>query len=568
MKRDDEIKIKVISSISDEHIGEVDGERAAAKKIVARKRRAFLRLCAVAVSVVLVISAMLPILIRLLGENSGNGGSGVISDGSVPVYTGMTVSNTYTAAEGINFGISSSAHKVKQGKKLPPISVALEDRYGGEDSEDVYAADPNSDVYITVHLNNPHNFEILSFTLNGQKYSSYMFEEGSNMENLVLKVNVGEEIGVRSYTIDAIKYVEGEKIKDVRMDGERTVEVCVRNTNVPRATRYALSVGRTTYSAEVGISDPYEAVALGEGEVYAVVYDGENIIREQRLNVLGRELAKTTMEFVDLPRESSFIFAVVAVYDAYDGKGKSPHLLEEWEFDNYTAIEIGFAGFIGDTNDATFWIDDAYFNYVSDLTKMEILNADGETVWERPYPADIIENLPPGKLYLRYTYNYGEEDIVVTSEPFYAVVGMSPVEGEISAHYSASHPGVDIVPTTDDLRVYSVSAGGTVIDVIEDASGNKIVEVECETYRFKDQIGYKNVIFRYESLDEVFVEVDDRLEGGQIIGTVGDNTAGGEHTDMTSGKHLHYEIYYIDDYGNKLYIVPEFDTAPELDAGD
>ncbi len=90
-----------------------------------------------------------------------------------------------------------------------------------------YYAMPNEDIYIYVYLTNPAGYEILSFTLNGVKYSSYMFEVGSDMELLILKYNVGNVAGLQEYTIDAIKYVDGEQIKDVEMKGDQTVRVMV-----------------------------------------------------------------------------------------------------------------------------------------------------------------------------------------------------------------------------------------------------------------------------------------------------------------------------------------------------
>ena len=56
-----------------------------------------------------------------------------------------------------------------------------------------------------------------------------MFEAGSDLETLILKYNVGEKEGIRQYTIDAIKYVDGEYIKDVRMEGERTGVTSIRS---------------------------------------------------------------------------------------------------------------------------------------------------------------------------------------------------------------------------------------------------------------------------------------------------------------------------------------------------
>ena len=105
-----------------------------------------------------------------------------------------------------------------------------------EAAQDIYYADPGDDVFVVVHINNPSGYEILSFTLNGVKYSSYMFEYGSDLENLILKVNVGNTEGIQEYTIDQIKYVDGTDIKDVRMEGDRTVKIGVSTNKQPSVT--------------------------------------------------------------------------------------------------------------------------------------------------------------------------------------------------------------------------------------------------------------------------------------------------------------------------------------------
>lgn len=79
--------------------------------------------------------------------------------------------------------------------------------------DDIYYATPNQDIYISIHIDNPDSYEILSFTLNGKKYTGYMFEEGSDMETIILKYNVGNTSGIVSYTIDAIKYVDGTPLR-------------------------------------------------------------------------------------------------------------------------------------------------------------------------------------------------------------------------------------------------------------------------------------------------------------------------------------------------------------------
>lgn len=55
-----------------------------------------------------------------------------------------------------------------------------------------------------------------------------MFEQGSTTELIILKVNAGENVGSREYTIDGIKYVDGTKIKNAVIAGEQTIEINIR----------------------------------------------------------------------------------------------------------------------------------------------------------------------------------------------------------------------------------------------------------------------------------------------------------------------------------------------------
>ena len=125
----------------------------------------------------------------------------------------------------------------------------------------------------------------LKFTLNGKKYSSYMFEEGSDMETLVLKYNVGSESGIQEYTIDAIKYIDGTDIKDVIMDGDKTVLAGVRIENQVNATISNATIQTNALSFNVKINDNDNLISYSQGCLKAVVYDGESVVAIKDLTV-------------------------------------------------------------------------------------------------------------------------------------------------------------------------------------------------------------------------------------------------------------------------------------------
>lgn len=280
------------------------------------------------------------------------------SNYTVPTYTGMTVQNEAPMTEdlatmsvfaellpmlsdgnnGNAYGHQKNPNQddpYERGEKGEKIEDAVKDALSlqVQGSEGEYFSRKNEDVYFLIHIENPDDFEILSFTLNGTKYSSYMFEKGSDMETLVLKYNVGDVEGVQEYTIDAIKYVDGEQIKDVRMEGERTVRVTITPEEQPMATVSEESIGITSLSFAVALDDPRGMVAVNEGKLLAVLYDGENI-------VLQREIALgETVSLDGLVPCTLYQYAVVAVYDAIDGGGVQAHVLAKKAF--YTESAVG-----------------------------------------------------------------------------------------------------------------------------------------------------------------------------------------------------------------------------------
>ena len=121
----------------------------------------------------------------------------------VPIYEGMTVSSI--ATEKTNSELYRSGRALA--KRLPYENVLKNFKDVDVEASEYYA-DLGEDIFITVHLSNPDKFEILSFTLNGEKYSSYMFERGSDMETIIIKCNVGRESGEHKYTIDTINKIK------------------------------------------------------------------------------------------------------------------------------------------------------------------------------------------------------------------------------------------------------------------------------------------------------------------------------------------------------------------------
>lgn len=253
----------------------------------------------------------------------------------VPVYKGMVISSRFAQASasalpaddnGNHYGHYKGDHEHRnddfdEDKPFDEKTPSIEDKAQSTldvvgAGQDIYYADAGQDVFITIKLSNPDSYEILSFTLNGKKYSNYMFEEGSDMENLVLKVNVGNVGGIHDYTIDAIKYVDGTDIKDVRMDGDRTVKAGVRAYDQTYASVSNEKKSMTSISFDVQVVDLYSLVQASGGYAKAVLYDGVNMTSKDI--TVGE---KTSVTFDNLTPNTVYQYGVVALYDDLSGSG-------------------------------------------------------------------------------------------------------------------------------------------------------------------------------------------------------------------------------------------------------
>ena len=216
-----------------------------------------------------------------------------------------------------------------------------------------YYAKINEDLFITVKLSNPQYFEILSFTLNGIRYQSYQFYQGSDSENLILKVNAGEVYGVIEYSLDSIKYVDGTLIKDVLIEGNRTVKTGIRTPEVVEANITNTNESIDTISFDVEITDTFDLLEQTNGYVKAFLYNGESIVAEKNLLTGNNEVV-----FDNLHQDTLYQYAIVAVYDDLRGEGCKAHILSKLAL--YTRMLLDFNNVIIEKDYITFdliWFD-------------------------------------------------------------------------------------------------------------------------------------------------------------------------------------------------------------------
>ncbi len=448
------MNLDIVSRIDDEIIEKNTVKRA--RLLAGKGKRNNKKLVLLLVAVITLVAIMIPLFIVLFSKQ-------------VPVYEGMTVSSTYqsSTAEAGGVAMLSASGRTQidflkddngnhNGQNKKPVEDIVDDEFSSSltiPDQHMYYAKPSQDIYITVHISNPDSFEILSFTLNGKKYSSYMFEDGSDMEDLILKVTVpaGAE-GITEYTIDAIKYVDGTAIKDVRMEGNRTVKVGVYSAGKQPTAQIADElIGINDISFTASINDRLDLIKMSEGNVFVVICDNSSVVYKQELN--PDEV--NNIKFDSLIMDTTYRYAIVANYDSLDGTSFSTHILYEKEFTTKNIVAFMPASITQESISFTLEWEESFENKVLDSLA---LYKGEEKVRELDVNTTSIDGLLSNNEYrLVATYtNKGEtetSDLTFTTlakaEPTFTFKNMASEIYSISGEY-------DITNIDDTLISYKV----------------------------------------------------------------------------------------------------------------
>lgn len=243
------------------------------------------------------------------GENSGNGDN---VDKTIPTYTGMSVSDT----------VEKTA--VPQGK----IRKAASTNY------DFYVQ-AKSTFYIEIHLDNPSQYEILSFTLNDVKYQSYEFNKGSNSELLILEAKAPDTAGNKIFNLSSIKYVDGESIKDVDLSSaKRSIDVGITYAELPSVNIINENVSYTSYDALFDV----DAKDIPDFKYECVIYDENNKVVSSFSS--GSTTYNLSVKANKLKMNSTYTYEFIGTFDYYDGKGTTEHSFGEGTFTTLDGVKI------------------------------------------------------------------------------------------------------------------------------------------------------------------------------------------------------------------------------------
>lgn len=263
------------------------------------------------------------------GPDSINSSNSIFSSevNDVPRYEGMVISRSHDTLE--QNVLKKDPHKDHDnwGHNKDTIETDLTDLVDIDiqtDDRVKYYVRPNETFVIEVHLSNPQDYEIQSFTLNGKKYANYMFLEGSTMEILRLQTTAPSTSGYFDYTIDAIKYIDGTTIKDVDMSsGDKTIRAGISYETAPSANITSYDVGTTYINLGINIVDDLRLTK--DNPILIYLSNGEEIVDHKELIVGANQV-----QFTGLMTSCMYQYGIVTAYDLIDGRD----LHEEWLFTN------------------------------------------------------------------------------------------------------------------------------------------------------------------------------------------------------------------------------------------
>ncbi len=267
--------------------------------------------------------------------------TGVFGGKQIPIYQGMEISSV--SATSSADGASAVSYKysgdytgrnddIDKDKPFGDGSATIEQQASSTlqvagAGESMYYADAGDNIYITIKFYNPDYYDIVSFVLsNGTTethYTSYMFESGSDYENIIIKLNVGTVGGIIEYTISEIKYLDDDSVNsDVIIDGDTVVKCGVRTSDITYASISDEVTTLTSISFTVKVVDLYSLISYSDGYVKAVLYDGESIVQ-----MVDLEVGTNNVLFDNLSPDTLYQYAVVGYYDSLNGEGTALNYL-------------------------------------------------------------------------------------------------------------------------------------------------------------------------------------------------------------------------------------------------
>ena len=209
-----------------------------------------------------------------------------------------------------------------------PFGKKIEDALTGgvqapEEQKDFLTVATREKIHINIHLKNPDEEVITSVTVNGKLYTRADFEDGTTAEKIVLSHKVTAEGGVLEFRVDSVTYRDGERDREIIIDGTRTALVGVLTESPISATVSEVVQGLDTLAFTALVQDPHGLLEFSDGTLKAVLYDGERIVAEKSLAI-----GENTVLFEGIRPNTLYQYAVVGYYNDLSEAGFGMKMLD------------------------------------------------------------------------------------------------------------------------------------------------------------------------------------------------------------------------------------------------
>jgi hypothetical protein len=383
-----------------------------------------------------------------------------------PKYLGMSIisQQSLLQSKDDSFNLNSVNHRLTSstGEVIideEPLENDIEELVTIEvltDDEVKYYVSQGEKFIVRIHLSNPDNYLVQSFTLNGKIYANYMFEQGSTLELLLLEVTAPFSSGYIDYTIDAIKYIDGTEIKDAIMDGSKTIKAGIRYDNEPLYVGRLENISTTSISLDFDIIDIHQLTRNQELAIY--LSDGKQVIEKKDLMIGNNKIT-----FNNLEMGKTYEYGVVGVYDVVDGRELQAHWLytqtfvteKAFTFNNYQSKQTSISfnieklGSVGNIK---------HFNLIDEATNQVIRKIEDTNIREmtnlfsnRSYIVELVFDYEVNQQLMTDSVKLKISTLAKT-EPTVSIVDVTSTQTSI--HFDVEVTDPDSIYTLTKVELY------------------------------------------------------------------------------------------------------------------
>lgn len=315
------------------------------------------------------------------------------SDSYIPTYMGMTVQKMQEETS-----LMSSRYSISD-------PVIFDELFEFDESNEYqYYAKKGEVVILNVHIKNPKAYEILSITINDVKFQSLSFDPEHPSEKVLIPYKCSDVSGVETITISEIKYIDGTEIKNGKFEADRSIEIGVEYTDLPKLKSINLNVGLTTVDFEISIDDVSNLIKT---KMLRLVILKDNKIIDNKVLVPG----DNKIAISNLSMSNEYSCYILAAYDSLGGNGYKTVTLYDERFTTKTGVVVENEQMT--TSSYSFTLD-----YNEDITIKEIVLMNGSSEMIKIDVNDskcyeINDLLSQTDYILIVTYSYqGKEDTI------------------------------------------------------------------------------------------------------------------------------------------------------------